>query len=96
MKYVLFYESADEVAAKAPAHFAAHAARYGEFHARGELLMVGTFSNPQDQGAMAIFSTRQAAEDFARDDPFVVHGVVRSYRILEWNEALTGPDGVPA
>ncbi len=93
MKYVLFYDSADDVAEKAPAHFGAHAARYAEFHARGELLMVGTFSNPQDQGAMAIFSTRQAAEEFARDDPFVVHGVVRAYLVREWNEVLTGPDG---
>ena len=32
-KYVVFYESADDVASKAPMHFAAHRARGDEFHA---------------------------------------------------------------
>jgi uncharacterized protein YciI len=89
MKYVLLYESADDVATKAPPHFPAHTARLDEFHARGDLLMVGTFGDPQSQGSMAIFRTREAAEQFVRDDPFVVNGVVRSYEIRDWNEVLT-------
>jgi uncharacterized protein YciI len=88
MKYVVFYESADDLAAKAPAHFAAHAARYQEFVERGELLMIGPFANPQEEGSMAVFTTRAAAEDFVAGDPFVLHGVVRSWCIREWNEAL--------
>jgi uncharacterized protein YciI len=51
--------------------------------------MVGTFGDPQSQGSMAIFRTRESAEEFVRDDPFVVGGVVRSYEIREWNEVLT-------
>jgi uncharacterized protein YciI len=35
-------------------------------------------------------ASRQAAEEFARNDPFVVHGVVRGWSIREWNEALSG------
>jgi hypothetical protein len=31
-KYVLLYESADDVAIKAPLHFGAHRARWHEFH----------------------------------------------------------------
>jgi len=85
---VLFYESADDVASKAPAHFAAHKKRVDEFHARGELLMVGTFSNPQEEGSMSIFSDRHAAEAFVRDDPFVLNGVVRRWFIRDWNEVL--------
>jgi uncharacterized protein YciI len=54
-KYVLFYESADDVMSKAPVHYEAHRARLDEFHARGELLMVGTFADPQTEGSMAIF-----------------------------------------
>jgi uncharacterized protein len=46
MKTVLLYESADDVLTKAPAHFPAHVARIHEFHARGEILMVGTFGDP--------------------------------------------------
>ena len=88
MKYVLFYEPADDVASKAPAHFPAHKARLDEFHAQGTLLMVGTFADPQADGSMAIFTTRDAADAFVAGDPFVQHGVVRAWRLLEWNEVL--------
>jgi uncharacterized protein YciI len=89
MKYVLLYASADDVAAKAPAHFPAHKQRIDEFHRRGDLLMVGTFGDPQEQGSMAVFGTREAAESFAAGDPFVRNGVVRAYEIRVWNEILT-------
>ena len=83
--------SADDVATKAPVHFPAHRAHWAEFHARGTLLMIGPFANSQTEGAMAIFTTREAAEEFANGDPFVLNGVVRNWRIQAWNEALTGP-----
>ncbi|GII54734.1 hypothetical protein Pth03_31230 [Planotetraspora thailandica] len=86
MKYVMFYDSADDVTAKAPAHFAAHRARLDDFHARGALLMVGTFGDPQNEGSMAVFTTREAAEEFATHDPFVLNGVVRRWHVREWNE----------
>jgi len=88
VKYVLFYELADDVASKAPAHFPAHSARLDEFHSAGTLLMVGTFGNPQEEGSMAIFTTREAAEEFVREDPFVLNGVVRDWQIREWDEVL--------
>ena len=88
MKFALFYESADNVSVKAPPHFPAHKARYKEFHARGHPLMLGTFADPQQDGSMAIFTTREAAESFAKADPFVLNGVVRSWYVREWNEVL--------
>lgn len=90
-KYVLLYDSADDVASKAPAHFPAHKARLDAFHERGVLLMVGTFGNPQDEGSMAVFTSREAAEEFVKDDPFVLNGVVRAWHIREWHEILTDP-----
>jgi uncharacterized protein YciI len=89
MKYVLLYESADDVMSKAPLHFEAHKARGDAFHADGRLLMFGAFGNPQDEGSMAVFSTREAAEEFVRGDPFVLNGVVRGWQIREWDEAYT-------
>jgi uncharacterized protein len=88
MKYVLFYESADNVRVKAPPYFPAHKARYEEFHARGDLLMLGTFADPQREGSMAVFTTREAAEEFASGDPFVLNGVIRSWSVRDWNEVL--------
>jgi uncharacterized protein len=55
MKAVVFYESAPDLAAQAPVHVPAHRARWAEFAARGELLMIGPFANAQDDGAMGIF-----------------------------------------
>jgi uncharacterized protein len=86
---VVLYQSADDFAAKAAALFPAHKARLDEFVARGELLMVGTFGDPQAEGSMAIFTTRAAAEEFVAGDPFVLEGVVRAWHIRDWHEALT-------
>jgi uncharacterized protein YciI len=87
-KYVLFYESGDDLAAKAPLHFAAHSAHGQAFHQRGALVAYGPFANPEAEGSMAVFTSREAAEEFAREDPFVVNGVVRNWAIREWNESF--------
>lgn len=89
MKAVLFYESADDVASRVPVHFPAHRQRLEEFHARGLLLRAGTFANPQDEGSMAIFTSRAVAEDFVADDPVVINGVVQRWNIRDWDEVLT-------
>ena len=91
MKFALFYESAEGAMEKAPLHFGAHKAYFDDFHSRGTLLMLGPFGSPQDEGSMAIFTTREAAEEFAAGDPFVVNGVVGNWYIREWREALV-PD----
>jgi uncharacterized protein YciI len=53
--------------------------------------MAAEIANALEDGAMSIFTTRDAAEEFVRGDPFVLHGVVRNWTIREWNEALV-PD----
>ena len=95
MKAVVFYESAADLAEKAPLHMAAHRARWQEFVGRGELLMIGPFANALEDGSMGIFTTREAAEEFVRSDPFVLHGVVRNWTIREWNEALVPEKPAP-
>jgi uncharacterized protein YciI len=87
VKYVLIYESAEGVREKAPPHVRAHGARIKEFHARGTLLMIGVFEDPEE-GAMGVFSAREAAEEFARGDAFVLNGVVHDWRVLAWEESL--------
>ena len=89
MKAVLFYRSAKDVLQKAPLHYPAHKARVDAFHARGDLIAVGTWADPGD-GSMAVFRSRAAAEEFVREDPFVREGVVASHEIKDWNEGLLG------
>ena len=68
MKYVLTYELAEGAQALAMEHFPAHRARIDEFHERGALLLVGTFAD-EPVGAMGVFTTRDAVDDFMAGDP---------------------------
>jgi hypothetical protein len=37
---------------------------------------------------MAIFRSREAAEEFIAKDPFVLEGLVKSYVIRDWNDRM--------
>lgn len=86
IRYVVFYESGD--LSLAQEHFPAHRARYTEFMDRGVLLSLGPFTD--GSGSIAVFTTREAAEEFASGDPFVVNGVVSDWRVREWREVTPG------
>ncbi len=49
--------------------------------------MAGPFADPA-KGAMGVFTSREAAEEFIRGDPFVINGIVSKWRLLDWNEVL--------
>jgi uncharacterized protein len=83
LRYVLFYESGD--LSLAAENFPAHRARYLEFMRRGILLSLGPFTDRG--GSMAVFTSREAAEEFVSGDPFVRHGVVSKWHVREWHEA---------
>ena len=87
MKYVLTYELAEGAYELAMEHYPAHRARLDRFHERGDLLLVGTFAD-EPVGAMAVFTTREAVDEFTADDPFLRHGVVGRHRVREWDEVL--------
>jgi uncharacterized protein YciI len=87
MKYVLTYELAEGAHELAMEHYPAHRARLDRFHERGDLLLVGTFAD-DPVGAMAVFTTREAVDEFTADDPFLRHGVVGRHRVREWDEVL--------
>jgi uncharacterized protein YciI len=89
MKYVLFYESAPDVAQTAPLHIAEHRARWNTYVDRGTLLLIGPLTD--GSGAMSVFTTRADAEEFAKGDPFVLHGVITGWSIKEWHEVLYQP-----
>ena len=49
------------------------------------MIGIGPFA---DLGNMAIFRTRAAAEAFTREDPFILEGVIKSFAIRDWNDAM--------
>ena len=56
-----------------------------KFIERGDVIGIGPFS---DRGNMGIFRTRAAAEQFVREDPFILEGLVKSFVIRDWNDSL--------
>lgn len=87
MKCVMLYETATDGLTKAQANYSGHKARVDEFARRGVLLMIGTWANPAE-GALAIFTSRTAAQEFAAGDPFLQNGVVGNVTFKDWNEIL--------
>jgi uncharacterized protein YciI len=88
VKHLLEYSPVEGFLPLAQQHAAAHQERLQAFADRGVLLMAGPLDDPPSGAALAVFTTREAAEEFAVDDPFVTGGVVASWRIRPWREVL--------
>jgi uncharacterized protein YciI len=57
----------------------------GQVRRAGVVLGVGPFA---DGGNMAIFKTREAAEAFSREDPFILEGLLKSFVIKDWRDSM--------
>lgn len=86
MKYAVLYEMAPDATPKIREHMLAHRAWWEGFRERGSLLAIGPFSD--SSGALGVFTTRAAAEEYVAADPFVTSGAVQNWTIREWNEVL--------
>jgi uncharacterized protein len=85
MKYVVIGESSGATMDQVMKVYPRHKLLVDQFIARGEVIGIGPFA---DRGNMAIFRTRAAAQAFIDQDPFALEGLVKSYSIREWNDAL--------
>jgi uncharacterized protein len=92
--YVAFFvtscKSIDEIKSKHAATIAAHLARSNDLHKKGTLLMAGAFLDNPDEpvSTMGIFASKEAAEEYAKGDPFVLNGLVTKWYIREWANIL--------
>ncbi|HEV8319737.1 MAG TPA: YciI family protein [Vicinamibacterales bacterium] len=85
MKAVIIGESSGASMEAIMAVFPRHKAVVDRFKAKGQIIGIGPFA---DRGNMGIFRTREAAEAFAREDPFILEGLVRSFVIRDWNDTM--------
>ena len=86
MKYfALFYDVVDDFVSRRAAYREDHLQLAREAHRRGELLLAGAFSEPADR-ALLVFraAERSAVEEFARNDPYVISGLVTRWEIRAW------------
>ena len=65
-----------------------HKAVVDGFIARGEVIGIGPFADRR--GNLAIFRSREAAEAFVKQDPFILEGLIESYDIREWGDQMIG------
>ena len=89
MKYLLFYDYIEGIVEKRAPLRDGHLGLAQRYFERRELLLAGALNDPID-GALLVFNHRESAESFARDDPYVLNGLVTGHRIREWNVVVGG------
>jgi uncharacterized protein YciI len=87
MLFAVIGTSAGKSRAEIMAVYPKHKAFLDQFVARGEVVGVGPFTDAGG-GNMALFRTRAAAEAFAKDDPFLLEGLVKAYEIKDWGDQM--------
>ena len=85
MKAVVIGESSGASREAIIAVYPRHKKVVDKFIAQGVILGIGPFA---DGGNMAVFKTREAAEAFSREDPFILEGLIKSFAIKDWNDSL--------
>jgi uncharacterized protein YciI len=85
MKTVVIGESSGAPMEKIMEVYPRHKTIVDKYVSRGEVIGIGPFT---DRGNMAIFKTRKAAEEFVKEDPFVLEGLVKSFTIKDWNDTM--------
>jgi uncharacterized protein YciI len=87
MLFAVIGSNAGRTLAEIMAVYPRHKTFLDQFVARGEVVGVGPFTDAGG-GNMALFRTRAAAEAFAKDDPFLLEGLVKEYQIKDWGDQM--------
>ncbi|HEU5053244.1 MAG TPA: YciI family protein [Hanamia sp.] len=85
MKAVVIGESSGASMERIMAVYPRHKMIVEKYINNGDVIGIGPF---EDRGNMAIFKTREAAEKFVTEDPFILEGLVKSFLIRDWNDIL--------
>lgn len=87
--YLLTYRLAPDYLERRPAFRAEHLALAWEASKRGDLVLGGAVEEPLDT-AMLLFAGDgpEAAEAFARADPYVAQGLVERWTVRRWNTVV--------
>jgi uncharacterized protein len=88
---ILFYDVVDDYVEKRAPFRAEHLELARQAHARGEVVLAGALAEPAD-GAVLVFrgDATDTAVAFAKSDPYVKNGLVKSWRVRKWNTVIGG------
>jgi uncharacterized protein YciI len=87
--YTLQYEVVEDYVSRRAAYREEHLRLAREAHRCGELVLGGAFTDPADR-ALLVFRApdRSVVEKFARNDPYVTHGLVTRWEVRSWNVVI--------
>lgn len=92
MHYLLIYDVVHDYVERRAPHRQQHIALAREAVARGDLVLAGALANPADEVVLLFRGgSPEAAEAFAKADPYVTSGIVTRWRVREWT-TVVGPD----
>lgn len=91
MYFILFYTTVDNYIEKRKQYRQAHLTYAEASHKRGELAMAGALDDPADS-AVLLFQgdSPKAAEDFAKNDPYVLNGIITEWNVRPWKVVIGG------
>lgn len=89
MHYLLCYDLAPDYLDRRGEFRAVHLQLAWDAQQRGELVLAGALTDPADT-AILLFQgeSPDAAERFAKADPYVTRGLVLSYKVRHWNTVV--------
>lgn len=87
--FLLSYELSNDYLERRGEFRGVHLKLAWDAHQRGELVIGGALQDPADV-ALLMFQgeTPEAAEHFAKTDPYVLNGLVKSWRVREWKTVV--------
>ena len=91
MHTILFYDVVDDYVERRAQFREQHLALARQAHERGELVLAGALAEPAD-GAVVVFrgESTETAVAFAKADPYVINGLVTSWRVRKWSTVVGG------
>ena len=91
MYYILFYKTVEKYVEKRVPFREEHLKSIKEAHSNGDLIMAGALAEPADAGVF-IFKgeTPEAAENFAKNDPYVLNDLIIEWEVRPWNVVVGG------
>ena len=89
MHYLLIYTLSPDYLDRRVAYRSEHLALAWAAHDRGELILGGALADPADE-AVLLFQgeSPEVARKFAMADPYVLHGLVTTWRVRSWTTVV--------
>ena len=90
--FALMYELVDDYLTRRTAFRQQHLKMANDLKARGQIVLAGAFADPPDKALLVFHADdRSVAENFAKNDPYVINGLVKRWEVRAWSVVVGNP-----